>query len=325
MWPLADKPRRQVWERITPTFGNSLENPSTPLSAAPAWLSEAVGGAPTFAGAPVSETSAMRQTAVFSCVAIKAGVMAALPLTIYQHTDNGKKEAVNHRLYPLLARDPNDLMTGFTWKELIFSNLMLAGNHYSVIEYDNAARVIGLLPVMPQTSKVERVNGRNRYTFRLSDGTDQVLDQEDVLHIPGIGFDGMKGLSPIQWAGRQPIGIALALEEFTGRIHSQGIRSTGQVTLPPKITKEGIARLRAEIEDLYTGNRNAGRPLILDHGATWNSMQLTMEDTQTLESRRFQVADICRLFRVPPFLVGESVLLGHRHRADGHRVQDLLD
>jgi phage portal protein BeeE len=111
-------------------------------------------------------------------------------------------------------------MSAFIWKELIVSNLMLAGDHFSVIEYDNAARVVGLLPVVPQQTEVRRVNGRNRYVFRFTDGAEE-LDQEDVVHVPGIGFDGVRGISPIQWAGRQPIGTAFALEEFVGRMHRQ--------------------------------------------------------------------------------------------------------
>lgn len=306
MWPFSRTPEaRPTWDRIPPTFASSPENPSTNLSNPAPWLYDALGGGSTFAGPSVSETSAMRSTAVYRSVALKAGVIASLPLKVYKRTSKGREEAVNHRLYPLLASDPNDLMSGFIWKELIVCTLMLKGNHYSAIERDNAARVVGLLPILGRT-KPERVDGRNRYTTTFADGSQEALDQDDVIHVPGLGFDGIQGISPIQWAGRQPIGISLALEEFVGRVHSNGARPSGVLTLPPKISKEGIARLRAELDQLHSGSANAGRVLLADHESTWNQMQLSLEDAQTLESRRFQVADIARLFGVPPHMIGET-------------------
>lgn len=306
MWPFSREPDRSPVVRIPPTFSNAtLENPNTSLANPAEWLVDVLGGGPTYAGPHVSETTAMRNTAVFRSVALKAGVIASLPLKVYKRTPKGREEAVDHRLAPLLDSEPNDLMSAFIWKELIAANLMLAGNHYSVIEYDNASRVVGLLPVIPQKTEVERVNGRNRYTFRFVDGK-EVLDQVDVVHVPGVGFDGMKGISPIAWAGRQPVGIALAMEEFVGRIHANSARPSGWMALPPKITPEGVTRLRLEFDKMYAGAGSAGRTMLLDHGSQWNSMQLSLEDAQTLESRRFQVADIARLFGVPPHLIGET-------------------
>lgn len=304
MWPFSSQAVEPV-DRIPPTFRNSLENPSTPLSNPATWLNEALGGIGSFAGPVVSETSAMRSAAVYRCVALKAGVIASLPIHVYKHTPAGREKAINHRLYPLLHAAPSDLMSGFIWKELIIANLMLAGNHYSVIEYDNASRVVGLLPVMPQQVLAERIDGRNRYTFTFPDGH-EVLDQDDVLHVPGVGFDGIKGISPIQWAGRQPIGISLAMDEFVGRMHANSMRPSGVLSMGKGIKPDGVARLRAELQALYSGTGNTGRTLLVDEGSKWNSMQMTLEDAQTLESRRYQVTDIARLFGVPPHMIGET-------------------
>ncbi len=207
--------------------------------------------------------------------------------------------------YPLLHGEPNDLMSAFIWKEFIVANLMLAGNHYSVIEYDGAARVVGLLPVIPQQVEVARVAGRNRYTFRFVDGT-EVLDQDDVVHVPGVGFDGVKGISPIQWAGRQPIGTAFALEEFVGRMHANSARPSGLLEVPKGISDPALARLRSELSSLYNGLRNTGATILADQGSKWTPMQISLADAQTLESRRFQVTDIARLFGVPPHMIGET-------------------
>lgn len=305
MWPFRKSAPEPVG-RVEPSLRNaSIENPSTPLSDPSGWLYDALGAGYPGSGATVSETSAMRSTAVFRCVALKAGVIAALPLKVYRRTNKGRELATEHRLYRLLHDEPNDLMSSFTWKELISSNLMLAGNHYSVIEYDNAARVVGVLPVLPQQVTVERVRGRNRYTFALPDGI-EVLDQEDVLHVPGVGFDGLKGLSPIAWAGRQPIGISLSMEDLVGRIHANGARPSGWIELPKGIGPEGIKKMRAAWDAAHSGISNAGKTMFVDNGSKWNPMSLSMEDAQTLESRRFQVEDICRLFGIPPHMIGAT-------------------
>ena len=196
-------------------------------------------------------------------------------------------------------------MSAFIWKEFIVSNLMLAGNHLSVLERDNAARVIGLLPVPWQQVEVSRVKGRNRYTIRFGDGR-EVIDQEDVLHVPGIGFDGIKGISPIQWAGRQAVGTAFALEEFVGRMHANSARPSGILEIPKGIKEEGLIRMMAEFAAMAAGLRNSGTVIPVDAGAKFTPMQLTLADAQTLESRRFQVADIARLFGVPPHMIGET-------------------
>lgn len=299
-------PRRAIHERIDPVLrAASLENPSTSISNPAAWLGEALGGGASFAGVSVSETSAMRSTAVFRCVALKSGVIASLPLQVFKRTDKGREPANNHRMAPLLQGEPNDLMSAFIWKEFMVSNLMLAGNHLSVMEYDGAARVIGLLPTPWQQVEAARVKGRNRYVIRFADGQ-ETLDQDDVVHVPGIGFDGVKGISPIQWAGRQPIGTAFALEEFVGRMHANSARPSGFLEVPKGISDEGLRVLRAEFAALAQGLRNSGTVVPVDAGSKFTPMQMTLADAQTLESRRFQVADIARLFGVPPHMIGET-------------------
>lgn len=307
MWGLERiPPRRAVHDRVTPTLrAASLENPSTSISNPAAWLTEALGGGFSFAGTSVSETTAMRSTAVFRCVALKSGVIASLPLQVFARTKAGREAANDHPVASLLQGDPNDLMSAFIWKEFIVSNLMLAGNHLSVLERNNAAEVIGLLPVPWQQVTVERVNGRNRYAIRVSGGR-EVLDQEDVLHVPGIGFDGVQGISPIQWAGRQPIGTAFALEEFVGRMHANSARPSGILEVPKGIKDEGLLRITAEFAAMAAGLRNSGTVIPVDAGSKFTPMQLTLADAQTLESRRFQVADIARLFGVPPHMIGET-------------------
>lgn len=308
MWPFRSARPRPV-DRVVPTLkAASLENPNTDLSNPAEWLYEALGASRSWSGHAVSETGAMRSTAVFRCVALKSGVIASLPLQVYERTEVGRKVAEGNRIYPLLHSEPNDLMSSFIWKEFMVSNLMLSGNHLSVIEYDNAARVVGLLPVPWQMVTPERKAGRNRYTIRFSDGSFEVLDQDEVIHVPGLGFDGIKGISPIQWAGKQAIGTAFALDELVGRMHANGVRLSGVLSVAKATAsdKEALKRLLAQIRDLYSGQSNTGATLVVDPESEWTPMQMSLADAQTLESRRFQVTDICRLFGVPPHMVGET-------------------
>lgn len=305
MWPFRRFPPAEQ-ARLDPTIiAASPENPSTSLADPATWLADVFGGGPTYAGPSVNETSAMRSSTVFRCVSLKAGLIASLPLVVYERTPHGRKEAVKHRLYPLLADEPSDLMSSFIWKELIAASLMLNGNHYSIIETDNAARTTGLLPVMPQQVTVARVAGRNRYTVRFVDGQ-EILDQDEVVHIPGVGFDGIRGISPIAWAGRQPIGVGLAIEETVGRTYANGMMASGAIELPTGLSADALKRLKAEVQAMHSGVGNAGRVLFLDQGGKWNPLTISPQDMQTMESRRFQVVDICRLFGIPPHMVGET-------------------
>lgn len=294
MWPFRSKQSQPP-----APVASSPENPSTPLSWGPDW------GGDTFAGPQVTEGSSMRSTVVFRCVSLRSGVVAGLPLQVFRRTANGRELANDHPLYPVLHDAPSDLMTAFTWKELIEVNLCLSGNHFSVIEAGSSRGSVRLYPVNPAGVHADRVRGRVRYTLNFKDGK-EVLDQDQVVHVPGLGFDGIRGLSPITLAGRQAIGTALSMEEFVGRIHSNSAVPRGWIELPATITPDGLKRMREEIGALYSGASNAGRTLFLDNGSKWNALSLSMADAQTLEMRRFGVADICRLYGVPPFMAGET-------------------
>jgi HK97 family phage portal protein len=311
MWPFSSTPR-PLWTRKEPAFANSSpENPSTNLADPSSWLYEGLGaGRMTHAGVRVSEETAVRSTVAFRCIALLSGIIGSLRLKIYEDTDKGRRTATDHRLYPLLHDAPNDRMSSFIWRELIGAHLLTNGNHYSRLVYDGAARVIGIEPHKPQATQIfirgSYPNIHLVYRFTYPDGSYIDADQEDVIHVPGLGFDGIRGLSPIQNVGRQAIGLSLSLEEFAGRVHDQGAHPSGIVSMKKPLQPEGMRRMRAEFDEAYSGVRNAGKTIILDNDMTWTAMQLSPEDTQALEERKFQVNDICRIFGVPPHLVGET-------------------
>jgi HK97 family phage portal protein len=304
MWPFSRKEKAPA----TDAQAGSPENPSTSLANPADWLMTVLGGGPTLAGPVVNEQSAMRSTTVFRCVSLISGLIASLPLMVYEKDKEGRKIADRNRVYPLLHDNPSDVMSGFNWRELIVVDVLLGGNHYSVIEYDGAARVTGFFPVPRNAVTVRKTDaGRLVYEIQLADGS-ETIDQDNMLHIAGLGFDGTVGLSMISSA-RQAVGLSLAMEESSSRMHSNGIRPSGVVQAEDGFGSDPVValrRLRAQFEQAYSGLSNTGKTIYLDKGMKWTPMQITPADAETMEQRRFQVADICRIFGVPPHMVGET-------------------
>lgn len=184
------------------------------------------------AGKRVNERSAMQMTAVYSCVRILAEAVAGLPLHLYHYKENGGKEkAINHPLYLLLHDEPNPEMSSFVFRETLMTHLLLWGNAYAQIIHNGKGEVIALYPLMPDRMTVNRdSNGQLYYEYTVSmddaptvKGSLVRLNPSDVLHIPGLGFDGLVGYSPIAMA-KNAIGMAIACEEYGGRVHLQTVR-----------------------------------------------------------------------------------------------------
>ncbi|KAA8384052.1 phage portal protein [Acetobacter tropicalis] len=302
-------------DRQEPHFSNAgnPENPTTPLSDIASWED--------FLGTPgsgqewmprVRETTSMACSAVYRCVTLEAGVIAGLPLKIWKQKDNGEREeAARHRLAPLLnvMPYPGRSLTAFSWRELWGLNLLLWGNHYSAIRYDGAARVIGFETFMPwqvQVVRIPSMPGVNFYVCTHPDGRVETVLQGDMLHIPGPGFDGLKGLSRIQSFARGSVGLAQTMEERTGRLHQNAALPSGVMQVPSKMNDASFRRMKAQIENNYSGVSKWGRTIIVDDGAKYTPFQLSPQDLQTIEARRYQVADISRFFGVPLHLLNET-------------------
>ena len=320
MWPFNRQPERAV-ERIEPSLlASSPENPSTDLANPASWLTDwAHGGQQGTFGPPVSERTAMASSAVYRCVSLISGIGAGLPLKIYKRMPGGREEAPQHRLQPMfqMAPFPGRAMTAFVWRELWLVNELLWGNHYSIIRYDGAARIIGFEPVLPWDVEVYRLNNRNTYRCALWDSsfgpvaeglTQRVewVDQEDMIHIPGPGFNGISGLSRIRAFARNAISLSALMEEQTGRVHENAAKPSGLVTVPPKMSPEGFGRFKAQFNEQNTGRFNAGRVIFGDKDTTFTPMQMSPEDLNTIAARRYQVADISRFYGVPLHLLNET-------------------
>ena len=264
----------------------------------------------SISGANVDEFSAMRVSAVYACVRILAESIASLPLHVYEYKNGGKERVTKHPLYFLLHDSPNADMTSFVFRELMMTHLLLHGNCYAQINRTNGGRAIGLYPLAPNRVRVEREDsGEIVYQYTPTAGERQFKSSEqvtlsswNVLHIPALGFDGLIGYSPIAMA-RNAIGVAIATEEFGAKFFEQGARPSG-ILSHPGIIKD-FNKLREEWQKIYGGSSNTGKVAILEEGMKYESIAIPPNDAQFLETRKFQIAEIARIFRVPLHMLNE--------------------
>ena len=265
----------------------------------------------TTAGKTVTERSAMQMTAVYSCVRILAEAVAGLPLHLYKYTDGGGKEkALDHPLYRLLHDEPNPEMSSFVFRETLMTHLLLWGNAYAQVIRNGKGEVIALYPLMPNKMSVDRdENGRLYYTYYR--GSDEAiknkdfavtLQPSDVLHIPGLGFDGLVGYSPIAMA-KNAIGMAIACEEYGAKFFANGAAPGGVLEHPGTI--KDPQRVRESWQSTFGGSGNANKIAVLEEGMKYTPIGISPEQAQFLETRKFQINEIARIFRVPPHMVGD--------------------
>lgn len=262
-------------------------------------------------GKVVTERSAMQMTAVYSCVRILAEAIAGLPLHLYRYRDDGGKEkAIDHPLYLLLHDEPNPEMSSFVFRETLMTHLLLWGNAYAQIIRNGKGEVVVLYPLMPNKMSVDRdSDGHLYYTYQrsneealIAEGTKVVLSPKDVLHIPGLGFDGLVGYSPIAMA-KNAIGLAIATEEYGSKFFANGATPSGILEYPG--TVKDPEKVRDSWTRGFSGSGNAHKVAVLEEGMKYTPISISPEQAQFLETRKFQINEIARIFRVPPHMVGD--------------------
>ena len=263
------------------------------------------------AGKSVTERSAMQMTAVYSCVRILAEAVAGLPLHFYKYNEDGSKsKAIDMGLYHLLHDEPNPEMSSFVFRETLMTHLLLWGNAYAQIIRNGKGEIIALYPLMPNKMSVDRdENGVLYYTYQKSAEEGKAkevgtvtLSSRDVLHIPGLGFDGLVGYSPIAMA-KNAIGLAIATEEYGAKFFANGAAPSGVLEHPGTI--KDPARLRENWNSTFGGSANSGKVAVLEEGMKYTPISIAPEQAQFLETRKFQINEIARIFRVPPHMVGD--------------------
>ena len=263
------------------------------------------------AGKAVTERSAMQMTAVYSCVRILAEAIAGLPLHLYCYKeDGGKEKALGHPLYLLLHDEPNPEMSSFVFRETLMTHLLLWGNAYAQIIRNGKGEVVALYPLMPNRMTVDRdSSGQLFYSYQMSNsdaptmpGGTVILKPSDVLHVPGLGFDGLVGYSPIA-IEKNAIGLAIATEEYGAKFFANGATPGGLLEYPG--TVKDPDRVRESWNKGFSGSQNAGKVAILEEGMKYTPISIAPEQAQFLETRKFQINEIARIFRIPPHMIGD--------------------
>ena len=262
-------------------------------------------------GKHVNERTSMQMTAVYSCVRILSEAIASLPLNTFVYTENGGKEkAISHPLYHLLHDEPNPEMSSFIFRETLMTHLLLWGNAYAQVIRNGKGEVIALYPLMPDRMTVDRdKNGHLYYKYTKSnedaptmENGSVILSPADVLHIPGLGFDGLVGYSPIAMA-KNAIGLAIAAEEYGSKFYANGAAPSGVLEHPGTLKDPG--RVRESWQATFGGSANANKVAVLEEGMKYTPISISPNEAQFLETRKFQINEIARIFRVPPHMVGD--------------------
>ncbi|MGI6664395.1 MAG: phage portal protein [Christensenellaceae bacterium] len=258
--------------------------------------------APSSSGKQVTEKNAMQSAAVYACVRVIAETVASLPLHLYRHVEEGKRRDTLHPLYFLLHDSPNPEMTSFIFRETLMTHLLLWGNAYAQIVRNGHGEIIGLYPLMPDKMQVSRAETDELIYLYQSGMKNIAFRREEILHIPGLGFDGLVGYSPIAMA-RNAIGMSMATEEFGASFFQNGAAPGGILEHPG--TLKDPSKVRESWEELFKGSGNANRVAVLEEGMTYKQIGIPPNEAQFLETRKYQTEEICRIYRVPPHLVAD--------------------
>lgn len=270
-------------------------------------------GTGSFTGQDINESTAMRVSTVYGCVSLIAGAISSMSTPIYERTATGRKKAEGHEYWWLLNEQSNSEVTASTMWTYLTSSLLFYGDAYLEIERFSLSsnKVKGFKLLHPQHVQPFRdSNGKLKY--RITPHSDNkviaqyVLDPADIIHVPSLGFDGLTSVSPITWAARQSIGIALAAEEYSAKFFMNGAASDIAIKSEKPWTKEQADLIRANYVAKNSGRGNYHMPMLLSGGVDIEKLSINPNDAALISTREFSVEEICRVFRVPPHMVGHT-------------------
>lgn len=260
-------------------------------------------------GKAVTVDSSLRLSTVWACVRLLSESVSTLPLKLYRRMPDGSREvATDHPLYRVLCRSPNIEMTPQRFMLMVVASICLRGNAF-IEKKMIGTRITALIPLLPQCMKVERLaNGRLEYSYT-ENGTRRVIAEKMLVHIRGFGLDGVCGMLPIT-TGRDIIGAAMSAEEAAAKVFANGLQASGFLTVEGgsaqgagTLTDKQRELLRASLA-AFSSSTNAGKTMVLEAGLKYQGITMNPEAAQMLETRSFNVEEICRWFQVPPFMVG---------------------
>ncbi|HGM9946292.1 TPA: phage portal protein [Providencia rettgeri] len=256
-------------------------------------------------GKLVTADKAMQLSTVWACVRLLSESISTLPIKIYQSRSDGSRTlAKEHPVYRLLCKQPNIEMTPSRFMLMVVASLCLRGNSFIEKKYIGP-KLVALVPLLPQNMVVKRDEASGMLEYKYTDPftkKERIVPIKNMMHIRGFGMDGICGMIPIQ-TGRNVIGSALSVEESAAKIFENGLQSSGFISSELPLNDEQRERIRSYLLS-FVGSKNAGKMMVLEGGMKYNNVTMNPEAAQMLESRAFSLEEICRWFRVPPFMVG---------------------
>lgn len=276
------------------------------------WLVDWFGGQTSATGIQVSPDAARRVTAVWAAVKILAESVASLPVFVYKRRPDGKgkDKQLQNPLHALLHDQPNPWQSSFEWREMMEGHLCLRGNAYSEIFYDGRGGIRWLIPRHPDRMRVYDLTNESigdqplvyEYTPRL--GPPRFLFMDEIVHLKGLSDDGLVGLSPIH-EFRETLGLAIGTENYAARFFGNYANPGGVLSHPKTLSREAVTRLRQQWEEKHSGVENAHKVAVLEEGLTWTAIGVNPKDSQLIDSRKFSISEIARIFRIPPHMLGD--------------------
>ncbi len=261
-------------------------------------------GDETYTGEPVSVEGSLAVTSVLAGFTILSEDTASLPLILYRRLKRGKERASDNPYYALMHDAPNPEHTSMVFREIMAGHLVGWGNFYGQLIWDRKGVVQEIWPLRPDRMRVFRDNGTRKYIYRQVNGVERAFRQDEILHIPAFGFDGLTGLSRITQA-RNAIGLSIAAEKFGSKFFANDARPGVVLKHPGLLGDEAYKHLKESWNDMHQGANNSHKPAILEEGLDIASIGIPPEDAQFLQTRQFQVAEVARIFRIPPHMIGD--------------------
>jgi HK97 family phage portal protein len=272
------------------------------------WLLDALNTNETALGVTITNEAALTCSTVMSCCRILSESIASLPIFVFRRDGEWKLKASNHPLYRVLHKKPNPFMTAFHWKQKVVIDILLRGNHFSVVDRNEAGEVTALWPCSPDTVTIHSDSGELFYELATTKGRVR-FDYGQILHIRGLTLDGITGVSVLRYA-REAVGLDLSMQFGAAALHKNRSLPSLVVKVAQALKPEQRDAIRKTFEEMISG-KNLGRVLMAEGGADVQRLALSPEDTQYVQSRGFNVADICRFFRVPAHMVGSAERLAY--------------
>lgn len=269
-------------------------------------IRELLGRRTSATGKVISVKTAVEVAAVFACMRVIGEGIAQVPLKLMQESADGKTRlaAKEHPLYEILACRPNAWQTSFEFRETVAMHAVLCGNAFSFINRLSNGKIAELIPFTPGQVTVKQADDWTlKYEVRAQSGRTQTFPAESIWHVRGPSWNSWMGLEAVDIA-REAIGLAMATEEQQARMQKNGVRTSGIYSVDGTLTTDQYKSLKAWIVQETAGIENTGSPMLVDRAAKWLNTSMTGVDAQTIETRRMQIEEICRFFRVLPIMVG---------------------